>query len=116
MRSPAGRHAVVVGGSLAGHSAALSLVRDGWQVTVIERSAGQAQGGTGFSIDLRLLSQVTGVDAGAVPVIDVGFAATTWELLRALLSAEVQQCPGVRVRTGERVVEVRTDEDGAAAS
>jgi 2-polyprenyl-6-methoxyphenol hydroxylase-like FAD-dependent oxidoreductase len=106
------RHAVIVGGSLAGSCAGLALSRAGWQVTILERSSAELLGGTGISIDRALLTAVTGVDASTLPVVHVGFPATAWGLLRAVLSEELRQRPGVRVRTGQRVLEVRMEENG----
>jgi len=105
------RHAVIVGGSLAGSCAALALSRHGWQVTIVERSSAELSGGTGISIDRQLLASVTGADASILPVVHVGFPATAWGLLQALLSKELRQRPGVRVRTGHRVLDVRMEEN-----
>lgn len=44
---PAHRHAVVVGAGLAGASAAWSLCRAGWRVTLLEREPGPAQATSG---------------------------------------------------------------------
>lgn len=102
---------MVVGGSLAGSCAALALSRDGWQVTIVERASAELSGGTGISIDRELLASVTGVEAGALPVVHVGFPATAWGLLRAVLSEELRQRPDVRVRAGHRVLEVQMEEN-----
>jgi 2-polyprenyl-6-methoxyphenol hydroxylase-like FAD-dependent oxidoreductase len=107
----AARHVLVVGGSLVGQCAALALSRDGWRVTVIERSSHELSGGTGIGIDRQLLSSVTGADASSLPVVRVGFPATAWSLLHNLLAKEVRYHPSVSVRTGHRVLEVRPDED-----
>jgi 2-polyprenyl-6-methoxyphenol hydroxylase-like FAD-dependent oxidoreductase len=104
--------AVVVGGSLVGQCAALALSRDGWQVTVLERSSTEPSGGTGIGIDRELLSLVSGADAGALSVIDGEFQQTTWGLVRAVLVTELQQRPEVSIRTGHRVDDVRMDENG----
>jgi 2-polyprenyl-6-methoxyphenol hydroxylase-like FAD-dependent oxidoreductase len=106
----AAKHVLVVGGSLVGQCAALALSRDGWRVTVVERSSVELSGGTGIGIDRQLLSSVTGADAGTLPVVDVGFPATAWSLIRNLLAKELRYRPSVSVRTGHRVLEVRTDE------
>ena len=106
---------MVVGGSLAGSCAALALSRDGWQVTIVERSSAELPGGTGISIDRQLLASVTGTDARTLPVVDVGFPATAWELLRGVLSRELRQRPGVRVRAGRRVIDVQMKENGNEA-
>jgi 2-polyprenyl-6-methoxyphenol hydroxylase-like FAD-dependent oxidoreductase len=108
---PVPRHAVVVGGSLTGSCAGLALSRDGWRVTIVERSCAELSGGTGISIDRRLLASVTGVDASTLPVVHVGFPATAWGLLQVALRKELLQRPAVRVRAGCRVLEVRTEEN-----
>lgn len=101
-------HAVVIGGSLAGQCAALALSRDGWRVTVLERSSAEPPEGTGIGIDRKLLSSVVGADAGALPVINAGFPATAWGLLRTALIRELQQRSSVSIRTGHRVVDIST--------
>jgi len=45
--APESRHALVVGAGLAGASAAWSLCRQGWRVTVLDRHDGPAQGTSG---------------------------------------------------------------------
>ena len=105
-------HSVVVGGSLAGQCAALALSRDGWRVTVLERSSTKPSGGTGIGIDRRLLSSVTGAKASALPVIDRGFQQTAWGLVLAVLVKELRQRPSVTVRTGQNVLDVRMDKSG----
>ena len=102
-------HAVVVGGSLAGSCAGLALSRDGWRVTIVERSPAELSGGTGISIDRRLLASVTGVNPSVLPVVDVGFPATAWGLLQAALRRELRKCPAVRVLAGCRVLDVRME-------
>lgn len=87
------------------------MSRDGWRVTIVERSSAELSGGTGISIDRRLLASVTGVDASRLPVVHVGFPATAWGLLQAALRNELQQRPGVSVRAGCRVLEVRMEEN-----
>jgi 2-polyprenyl-6-methoxyphenol hydroxylase-like FAD-dependent oxidoreductase len=101
---------VIVGGSLVGQCAALALSRDGWNVIVLERSPGELTGGTGIGIDRQLLASVTGIDADNLPIINVGFAATAWGLVRGALNSELQHHPRVTVRAGNRVVDVRVNE------
>jgi hypothetical protein len=87
------------------------MSRDGWRVTIVERSCAELSGGTGVSIDRRLLASVTGMDASRLPVVHVGFPATAWGLLQAALRNALRQRPGVRVRAGCRVLEVRMEEN-----
>lgn len=101
---------MIVGGSLVGQCAALALSRDGWRVIVLERTPTEPSAGTGIGIDRRLLASVTGVDADTLPIIDVGFAATAWALIRAALNNELRHHPCVTVLAGQRAVDVLVDE------
>lgn len=71
----------------------------------------EPSGGTGIGIDRRLLSSVTGADASTLSIVHVGFPATAWRLVRAVLIKELQQRPSVSVRSGHRVLEVLMDEN-----
>src|ERR1700691_5349216 len=79
------RHAAVVGGSLSGLCAGLALARAGWQVTIIERAAGEPPDGAGLGLDRRLLSQVTGVDTAPIPVVRGNRDSAAWWLVRQFL-------------------------------
>ncbi|PRY65886.1 2-polyprenyl-6-methoxyphenol hydroxylase-like FAD-dependent oxidoreductase [Glaciihabitans tibetensis] len=105
------RRAIVVGGSLAGLCAALALSASGWEVTILEQST-QPPAGMGMSIDVALLSAVTGLDMRALPVIETGFPATGWGLLRQALADAVERQPRIDLREGVRalaVVDGQTD-------
>jgi 2-polyprenyl-6-methoxyphenol hydroxylase-like FAD-dependent oxidoreductase len=58
-------HAVVVGGGIAGLTAAVSLVREGWTVTVLERAGAFTEVGAGLAITPNGMSALAalGVDA-----------------------------------------------------
>jgi 2-polyprenyl-6-methoxyphenol hydroxylase-like FAD-dependent oxidoreductase len=107
MMSAIRRHAAVVGGSLSGLCAGLALVRAGWQVTIIERAAGEPPGGAGLGLDRGLLSQVTGVDATAVPVITGNRDSAAWGLVRQFLIDVVQRTAGIRFTESVTVTGVR---------
>lgn len=68
-----GRSAVVVGGGIGGLAAAVALRRTGWDVTVLERSAGVGEIGAGLTLmanaqrALRELGLATIVGADAAP-------------------------------------------------
>ena len=46
-RQPRNKHAIVIGAGLAGATTAATLADSGWQVELLERHAGPAQGGSG---------------------------------------------------------------------
>jgi 2-polyprenyl-6-methoxyphenol hydroxylase-like FAD-dependent oxidoreductase len=60
-------HAVVVGGGIAGLAAAVSLVQEGWKVTVLERARAFTEVGAGLAITPNGMSALAflGVDAAA---------------------------------------------------
>jgi 2-polyprenyl-6-methoxyphenol hydroxylase-like FAD-dependent oxidoreductase len=62
---------IVVGGSLAGLSAALAAARTGASTLVLERSPGSMLDGAGLGVDLELLAAVTGREdlIGELPVL-----------------------------------------------
>ena len=81
---------VVVGGSLSGLATAVALARRGVGVTVLERTAGTPQGGSGLWVDRALLRRVAGRDpsaAGAgVPVFSGTWPdAASWTALHEWL-------------------------------
>jgi 2-polyprenyl-6-methoxyphenol hydroxylase-like FAD-dependent oxidoreductase len=117
--------AVVVGGSIAGLSAAVVLERSGIETLVLEESDGAMQDrGAGLGLDPALVAAVLGHDAGRdlpqlrlhgralhggcdgarAPVREHGeHRVTTWQHLHAAL----RQGLGVPVRTGAQVCGVR---------
>ena len=103
----AGRHAAVVGGSLTGLCAGLALARVGWQVTIIERAAGEPPGGAGLGLDRRLLSQVTGVDGAPIPVVRGNRDSAAWGLVRQFLLDVARRTAGVEFLESVTVTGVR---------
>ncbi|HTU85611.1 MAG TPA: FAD-dependent monooxygenase [Solirubrobacteraceae bacterium] len=66
------RQAIVVGGSLAGLSCALTIARAGVRTLVLERSPASLVDGAGLGVDLGLLARVAGDDVaapGRLPVL-----------------------------------------------
>ncbi|MDQ0736531.1 FAD-dependent oxidoreductase [Arthrobacter agilis] len=81
-------HAVVVGGGIAGLTAAASLVREGWTVTVLERARAFTEVGAGLAITPNGMSALSSVGVDG-PVRDAGhrvrMAGTTDEHGRWLM-------------------------------
>ncbi len=94
MRGPES-HALVVGGSLSGLCAGLALARAGWTVTTVERAAGEPPGGAGLGVDRLLVSEVTGVDADAIPVVRGNRDSAAWGLVRQFLLEATQRIAGI---------------------
>jgi 2-polyprenyl-6-methoxyphenol hydroxylase-like FAD-dependent oxidoreductase len=99
--------AAVVGGSLSGLCAGLALARAGWQVTIIERATGEPPGGAGLGLDRRLLSQVTGVDAAAIPVVRGNRDSAAWGLVRQFLLDVARRTAGIQFIESVTVTGVR---------
>ena len=100
-------HAAVVGGSLSGLCAGLALARAGWQVTILERAAGEPPGGAGLGLDRGLLGRVTGVDATAIPVITGNRDSAAWGLVRQFLLDVTRRTPGIEFLESVTVTGVR---------
>ncbi|KAI9024819.1 hypothetical protein DFJ74DRAFT_767360 [Hyaloraphidium curvatum] len=52
------RHAVVVGGSIAGLAAGTALIAAGWRVTVVEKSASMDDRGAGLGVDVATVRAI----------------------------------------------------------
>ena len=77
------RHAVVVGAGIAGLTAATSLARSGWRVTVLERAPELSEVGAGFAMSRNAVAAVRGLGFDDDDVAGLGFptyAAGTWDL------------------------------------
>jgi 2-polyprenyl-6-methoxyphenol hydroxylase-like FAD-dependent oxidoreductase len=114
--------AIVVGGSLVGLPLAIALARRGVAVTVIEQTVGDERGGAGLGVERALYARLAGVDprrsdvVPAMPVIRTLRETSTWFAIRAWLLAVVARTPGVTLREGERVLEVRDGGTTATAT
>jgi 2-polyprenyl-6-methoxyphenol hydroxylase-like FAD-dependent oxidoreductase len=103
---------VVVGGSLVGLAAAVTLGRAGARVDVVERSTQLLQEhGAGLGVDLGLLRQVLGDRATPdLPVIaEPGRVSANWRDIYGTLRSRAERTPGVAIRQGVTVT-------GAAAT
>lgn len=137
------RHAVVVGGGIAGLAAAVSLAQAGWQVTVLERAADFAEVGAGLGITsngmtaLAALGLEQAVQAVGHQAVSAGFqdpsgrwlmripgtrpdllaVTTVWGLhrqrLHAVLAQAAEQAGGIQLTTGAEAVGVRPGVPGA---
>jgi 2-polyprenyl-6-methoxyphenol hydroxylase-like FAD-dependent oxidoreductase len=72
-----------------------------------EPAAGEPPGDAGLGLDRALLSQVTGVDATAVPVITGNRDSAAWGLVRQFLIDVVQRTAGIRLTESVTVTGVR---------
>jgi 2-polyprenyl-6-methoxyphenol hydroxylase-like FAD-dependent oxidoreductase len=68
-----GRRATVVGGGIAGLSAAAALTRAGWEVTVLERAPAFGEVGAGLAVTANGMAALDALGAGA-QVRDLGYA------------------------------------------
>jgi 2-polyprenyl-6-methoxyphenol hydroxylase-like FAD-dependent oxidoreductase len=96
---------IVAGGSLVGLSAAITLSRLGFAVTVDERSPARAvDGGGGLGVDVDLLREVTGIDEDPPVQHGVDRDTTAWHLLQSWLEEHALRRAGVTVRRGADVI------------
>jgi 2-polyprenyl-6-methoxyphenol hydroxylase-like FAD-dependent oxidoreductase len=96
---------IVAGGSLVGLSAAITLSRLGFEVTVAERSpARAADGGGGLGVDVALLREVTGIDADPPVLHGIDRDGTAWHLLQAWLEEHAAQLSNVSMLRSRQVV------------
>jgi 2-polyprenyl-6-methoxyphenol hydroxylase-like FAD-dependent oxidoreductase len=97
---------VVVGGSLTGLAAAVTLGRAGARVDVAERSTQLLrEHGSGLGVDLGLLRQVLGDRAApSLPVIaEPGRVSANWRDVYGALRTHAEQTPGVTIHHGVTV-------------
>lgn len=127
------RRAIVVGGSLGGLFAACNLLRTGWDVTVVERTAGRLQGrgaglgvhppmlqgllAAGAQVDTRVGVPVAGRvvfdrDGSVLAEIDMPQFVTSWARLYSMLS---DVFPESQVRRGVGLSGFDQDGDGVTA-
>jgi 2-polyprenyl-6-methoxyphenol hydroxylase-like FAD-dependent oxidoreductase len=114
------RHAVVVGGSLAGLMTALGLARVGFAVTVLERSGSAPRSGGALGNAEDNLHRILGPDglAGAeAAAVAAGRRSRlqTWEEAHRLLRAAAEADPRIELVHDTRVVEVNQDAGSAWA-
>src|SRR5688572_26482296 len=103
--------AVIVGASLAGLMAALSLSRVGIRVTLLERSDDTGRTGAALHVEHGLLEKITGVKASGVQPFASG--VQTWFTVHAGLKAAIETDPNVRLHQQTSVQSV--DQDGSSA-
>jgi tRNA 5-methylaminomethyl-2-thiouridine biosynthesis bifunctional protein len=103
------RHAVVIGAGLAGCAAAERLCARGWQVTLVERQAGPAQGASGnlAGIFMPLLSKDDNIPTRLTRAAYL-YALRYWELLGGVGRAIEGEACGV--------MQLARDAEHAAAS
>jgi 2-polyprenyl-6-methoxyphenol hydroxylase-like FAD-dependent oxidoreductase len=127
------RRAIVVGGSLGGLFAGCNLMRAGWDVTIVERTAGPLAGrgaglgvhapmvqtllAAGCTVDATLGVPIPGRiclarDGSALARIRMPQFGISWGKLYSLLSAVF---PEERIRRGAGVVAVEQDADRVVA-
>ncbi|WP_150463262.1 FAD-dependent monooxygenase [Nesterenkonia ebinurensis] len=139
MSYKAGRRAVVVGGGIAGLTAAASLLRAGWQVRVLERAIAFSEVGAGLGITANGRRALAAIGAEAVlardgtPIRPVGTRLMDGSWLiklsaagqpgtqmygmhrQRLHAALVEAACGAELSTGSQVVDVRPGDTGSPA-
>jgi 2-polyprenyl-6-methoxyphenol hydroxylase-like FAD-dependent oxidoreductase len=108
----AARHAIIVGGSLAGLASAIALADRGIEVTVLERAGAAPRSGGAIGVAPGHLREVTGLPTrpGASAI-----EAESWQSLRARLLAAANTRASVTVRHDAAVSEVGQDDAGVWA-
>jgi 2-polyprenyl-6-methoxyphenol hydroxylase-like FAD-dependent oxidoreductase len=114
---PDGRHAVVVGASLAGLMTSLALARAGWQVDVLERAGARRSSGAALAVDPPDLVRLLGQEASATVLSHLAHDAAdvsgglpvSWQALHAGLQAAAAEHSGIRLHHHCPVVEVGQD-------
>jgi 2-polyprenyl-6-methoxyphenol hydroxylase-like FAD-dependent oxidoreductase len=127
------RRAIVIGGSLGGLFAGATLLRSGWDVTIVERSGGRLEGrGAGLGVHPPMLQGLRAAGAkvdGSVGVAVDGRTAfapdgsivgglrmpqfcTSWGRLYSMLSAAF---PEERIRYGAALADFVEDHNGVTA-
>ncbi len=86
-------HAVIIGGGIAGTSAAHALQRRGWRTTIIERNAALADGASGNPVGV-LMPRLT-----AAPNLDGRFYAGAWRTALNGLSDINDRCGLLQLAT-----------------
>ncbi len=126
-------HAIVVGGSLGGLFAGCNLRKIGWDVTVLERTAGELTGrGAGLGVHAPMVQTLLAAgchvdttlgvpipgrvcfarDGSELARIDMPQFGISWGKLYALLS---EVFPAEHIRRGAAVQSVEQDADGVTA-
>ena len=115
--------AIIVGGSLAGLTAALAMARIGIRVTVLDRGANHYVAGSGLWVDADALHDTIGAayrgPSGTALGVDVAGGrqyALAWAQLHAWLRDLTAVAPQIKLRDGVIVRTVGQDRDTAWAS
>ena len=106
--------ALIVGASLAGLMASLSLARRGFAVTVLERSDDSGRTGAALSIPEGLLERITGLPASALPR-GLAPGVQSWFAVHDALRAAAAANPRIELRSNTTVTEVGHDAEAAWA-
>ncbi len=104
--------AVIVGASLGGLMAALSISRAGLSVTLLERAADSGRTGAALQVGDGLLARLTGRDDD--PTFN-GARVQTWTSVHRYLRAAAESDPSITVHDGVTVIDVGQDADRAFA-
>jgi 2-polyprenyl-6-methoxyphenol hydroxylase-like FAD-dependent oxidoreductase len=111
-KSGRSEHALIVGASLAGLMAALTLARAGIKVSLLERSADTGRTGAALEPGPMLLERLTG-RAGNTELD--GHSIQTWTAVHAHLRAAVERDPQIAIHDGVGIVQVEQDAGAAWA-